>query len=146
MKALVRLLLGVYLIIATYLAYPSFMIMIQDESTQAVVDASQSDEQWEFLKDYAKLIQWAERHGYKLTAGELYRTMYQQRYYVAKGLSWTYNSKHLKRKAGDLNLFIDGKYITSKEAYRPLGEYWESLDSKNRWGGRFNDAPHFERR
>jgi hypothetical protein len=35
-----------------------------------------------------------------------------------------------------------------------LGDYWESLDENNRWGGDFNgndkkdgfiDAPHFER-
>jgi hypothetical protein len=120
--------------------------MFEQDNTPQVVDATTSDDQWNFLQDFAELILWAKSKGYKLTAGELYRTMYQQRYYVAKGLSWTYNSKHLKRKAGDLNLFIDGKYQTSKEAYRPLGLYWESLNPKNRWGGRFNDAPHFERR
>jgi len=112
------------------------------------LDAGLSDEQWEFLKDVSKLIQYANENGYKLTGGELYRTMYQQRYYVANGLSWTYNSYHLKRLAIDLNLFVDGKYTTKCKDYEPLGEYWESLNPKNKWGGSWHskDCPHLERR
>jgi hypothetical protein len=32
---------------------------------------------------------------------------------------------------------------------KPVGEFWESLDTKNSWGGNWNsfkDVPHFERR
>ncbi len=147
MKKLTIYITGVYIAVATWLATPTVMEWVQDHEYTPVtqLDAGGSDEQWEFLKDYALLIQYAEDSGYKLTAGELYRTMYQQRKYVRDGLSWTYNSYHLKRKAGDFNLFINGKYITHKEAYKPLGIYWESLSPKNRWGGRFNDSPHMER-
>jgi len=149
MKILVRIFVGIYIVVATWLAIPSVMEYVQDNQytdTTVSLAASGSDEQWEFLKDYAKLINHADELGYKLTAGEIYRTMYQQRKYVRDGLSWTYNSYHLKRKAGDLNLFVNGKYQTSKASYAILGTYWESLSPKNRWGGRFNDAPHFERR
>ena len=131
----------------TMLAIPTIQVYYE-ELHPPTVEASNSDEQWEFLKDYAKLIEYADVLGYKLTAGELTRTAYQQRYNIAHGLSWTMNSYHLKRKAGDLNLFIGGTYQTSIEAYRTLGEYWESLDSKNKWGGswqRTPDAPHFQR-
>jgi hypothetical protein len=125
-------------------AWPTVEVML--DSDTPTLEAGQSDDQWEFLKDYAKLIQYADEQGYKLTAGEVYRTKYQQRYYLTHGLSWTMNSYHLKRKAADINLFIDGKYVTEKSAYLPLGVFWEGLHPKNRWGGRFNDAPHFERR
>ena len=35
------------------------------------------------------------------------------------------------------------------KALRPFGDYWESLNPKNSWGGSwasFKDVPHFERR
>jgi peptidoglycan L-alanyl-D-glutamate endopeptidase CwlK len=57
-------------------------------------------------------------------------------------------SIHLKRCAIDLNFFKDGKIIWDKATIEPLGIYWESLHSKNRWGGHFSnlvDCPHFER-
>lgn len=149
MKALLLFVLGVYIIVTTWLAVPTILEWVQDKEYskdyKELLGAGASDQQWAFLKDYAKLIEFADEQGYKLTAGELYRTMYQQKKYVRDGLSWTYNSYHLKRKAGDLNLFVNGKYQTSKSSYAILGRYWESLDPKNRWGGRFNDAPHFER-
>ena len=148
MKTLIRLIGTIYIIVVSWLAIPTVLEWYNDDNYAEIttLEASASDEQWEFLKDYAELIQYADMLGYKLTAGEIQRTMYQQRKYVRDGLSWTYNSYHLKRKAGDLNLFIDGRYQTSKEAYRELAIFWEGLDPHNKWGGRFNDAPHFERR
>ncbi len=45
----------------------------------------------------------------------------------------------------DMSLFINDKYQRKTAAYKPLGDYWESLDPLNRWGGRFDDGNHFER-
>ena len=120
--------------------------------------------QSEFIQDLAKLITWAFANGYQLTGGELYRTKNQQYLYyfgfdliynkvlsLAKGIrrSKTMKSKHLDRLAQDLNLFINvnGKWKLTykKEEFKPLGEYWESLNDKNIWGGRFNDTDHFQR-
>lgn len=102
--------------------------------------------QSEFLCDVAKLILWAKEQGFQLTGGELFRTPEQQEIYIKTGKSKTSNSKHLKRLAIDLNLFIDGQYMTDKESYKPLAEYWKSLNPKNKagydWGW---DANHFER-
>ncbi len=150
MKKIKIYLIGAYIVIATILAFPQAQFLWyeatkEEDSTQAL-QAGLSDDQWEFLKDYYKLLQYADDLGYKVTAGELYRTKYQQRRYIQQGLSWTMNSYHLKRKAGDLNLFINNKYITNCEGYDILGDYWESLSPSNRWGGRFGDCPHFERR
>lgn len=108
---------------------------------------SLSDKQWEFLKDVANLINYAEELDYKLTAGEIYRTRYQQRRYIATGRSQTMNSKHLKRLAIDLNLFIEGDLTYDFDDFEVLGNYWESLNENNVWGGRwkFKDTNHFQR-
>lgn len=106
-------------------------------------------EQAAFLQDAAALIQYAAQHGWTITAGELYRTPEQQDIYVKTGRSKTNNSYHLKRLAIDLNFFKDGKLIYDVQALKPLGQFWESLNPKNSWGGNwssFKDVPHFERR
>ncbi|MBB9356801.1 M15 family metallopeptidase, partial [Escherichia coli] len=53
------------------------------------------------------------------------------------------NSLHTLRLAVDFNLFINGEYQADTDAYRPLGEYWESIGGT--WGGRFSraDGNHF---
>ena len=55
------------------------------------------------------------------------------------------SSLHYIRLAIDLNLFVNGRYITSGDnpAYKELGVYWERLHELCRWGGRFDDANHF---
>ena len=111
--------------------------------------ASLSDTQWEFLQDIAKLILHASFLGVKLTGGELYRPERMQKYYVKIGKSTTMKSQHLKRLACDFNFFVDGDLIWEHELITELGEYWESLHPKNKWGGhwkKFRDTPHFQRK
>lgn len=69
--------------------------------------------------------------GYELTPGDTYPGKFKHK----KG-SW-----HEKGLAIDLNLFKDGKYLTSTESHRELGELWESLGGT--WGGRFKDGNHY---
>lgn len=54
-------------------------------------------------------------------------------------------SLHHTRLALDLNLFVDGQFITNGDdsAWTVLGNYWEQLDPACSWGGRFRDANHF---
>lgn len=111
--------------------------------------SSLREHQSAFAFDVSRLITFAFDRDMELTFGEAYRTEEQQALYVQKGLSRTMNSWHRKRLAVDLNLFIDGVYLTSAEPYKPLGEYWKSLSAHNKWGGDFpglGDANHFERR
>lgn len=106
-------------------------------------------EQAAFLIDVAKLVNKATELGFVVTGGELYRTPEQQQIHVRAGRSKTMNSIHLKRCAIDLNFFKDGKLTYDVAALRPVGDYWESLNPKNQWGGNwksFKDVPHFERR
>ena len=116
-----------------------------------------SDHQWEFLKDVALLIEFANQHDYKLTGGELWRPKEMQKIYFDSSRSKTMNSQHLKKLAIDLNVFFDGRSLNRRDDWdqiKFLGDYWESLSDLNRWGGDFNkndikdgfiDSPHFER-
>ena len=109
---------------------------------------SLSQEQAAFLLDACKLIQKATELGFTVTGGELYRTAEQQEIYLKTGKTKTMASNHLKRCAIDLNFFKDGQLVWDKQQLAPLGQYWESLNPKNRWGGNFKslvDVPHFER-
>lgn len=104
--------------------------------------------QAEFLHDVASLIHWATTEGFTVTAGELFRSIEQQRIHVKAGRSKTMSSQHMKRLAIDLNFFVKGQLTWDKTVLAPVGAYWESLNPKNRWGGNFKslcDVPHFER-
>lgn len=112
-------------------------------------------EQVAFTDDVIRLLAWARNNGYEVTLGEAWRTPEQQKIYVEAGRSKTLKSQHLSRLAVDLNVFKDGR-LCGRDQIRPLGEYWERLHPKNRWGGSwrglveagkstFVDTPHFER-
>lgn len=113
-----------------------------------------SEKQRIFTYNIACLIHFAyDQLGIELTFGEAYRTKEQQKIYVEQGKSQTTNSNHLNRLAVDFNFFVNGKLTYDWEVVKPLGDYWESLHPKNRWGGDWNkngikdgfiDTPHFE--
>lgn len=101
-----------------------------------------SEKQQLFAVMIADLIHWAQEHGYRLTFGEAYRTP-EQAALNAKSGKGIRSSLHTLRLAVDFNLFINGEYQADTDAYRPLGEYWESIGGT--WGGRFSraDGNHF---
>lgn len=102
------------------------------------------DQQQRFVPLVAKLIEFAYAQGYALTFGEAFRTPEQAQWNAAHGKGIV-NSLHCDRLAIDFNLFKDGVLLTDAESYRPLGEYWKTLDPDCRWGGDFSkpDADHF---
>ena len=105
-------------------------------------------EQAAFLLDVCRLVAYATDCGFTVTGGELWRSPEQQKIYVDTGRSKTMQSNHLRRLAIDLNFFKNGQLIYDIEQLRPLGQMWEQLDARNRWGGNFKslrDVPHFER-
>lgn len=106
-----------------------------------------SQKQRKFTLLVARLILWAYSKGYELTLSEAYRTPEQAKLNAksGKGIS---NSLHTQRLAIDLNLFIKGVYQAGALAYKPLGDYWKSLDPECCWGGDFKgktagDGGHF---
>ena len=103
------------------------------------------EHQQAFSRDLVKLMSKAFELGYEIRMGEVERTIEQQKIYVHTGRSKTMNSNHLKKCAADLHFVKAGKFCYPQE----LGDYWETLDPINSWGGNwksFKDKPHFERR
>ena len=90
----------------------------------------------------ASLIKEAHFRGYAVTFGEAYRSP-EEAARMAKLGKGIKNSLHCQRLALDLNLFKDGKYLSSTEAHQPLGEWWEQQHPLCRWGGRFKDGNHY---
>ena len=98
-----------------------------------------------FVRDLVKLLSYAHANGYETRLGEVERTVEQQKLYMASGRSATMDSMHLKKCAADIHFTKDGVLCDPQE----LGDYWESLNPLNRWGGNwktFKDKPHFERK
>jgi peptidoglycan L-alanyl-D-glutamate endopeptidase CwlK len=114
-----------------------------------------------FALNLSKLISYAFSIGYEITMGEVLRTNDQQLLYFegytlikedgvvklvkTKPKSKTMNGYHPKKLAADINVFVNGAYKTDKETYKPLAEYWKSLNEKNisgyDWGW---DLNHFQ--
>lgn len=124
------------------------------------------EKQREFTLMLAGLITWAYAHGMELTLGEAFRSDEQAEInalgadgrralcrllqplfpQLAAAIanntgSGIRGSLHGQRLAVDVNLFLGGVFQTTTEAYRPLGEQWESIGGT--WGGRFGDGNHF---
>lgn len=92
----------------------------------------------------AKLIRYIYAEGYEVTLGDAFR---DPRVHGEWGEKKSYShpeSNHKRRLAIDLNLFKDGVYLASSQEHERFGRYWESLNKKNRWGGRWNDGNHYE--
>ena len=107
------------------------------------------DEQNKFSLDLCRLLVKASELGFMVSLREVGRTAEQQAIYVKTGRSQTMKSNHLRNCAGDIYFMKDGELVLAKADLQGLGDYWESLDVKNSWGGNWNsfkDIPHFERR
>jgi hypothetical protein len=98
-----------------------------------------------FVALVASLILEAHKAGYELTFGEAYRSP-EEAERLAKLGKGIKNSLHCHRLAIDFNLFKDGKYLSSTESHRPLGDWWEAQHPLCRWGGHFSraDGNHYE--
>ena len=106
---------------------------------------SLSAKQQRFTECLCTLIAYGIGRGYGFTLGDAYR---DPRVHGKMGVKKSYaaaKSVHKMRLAADLNLFVDGDYITdgAHPAYVELGEFWRGIDPDARWGGDFKDANHF---
>jgi hypothetical protein len=91
-----------------------------------------------FAVNVAKLILFINEQGHTCRFGEAWRTPEQAKWNAERGIGIV-NSLHCDRLAVDLLLSKDGVWITTREPYIPFGQYWESLNSLNRWGGDWNN-------
>jgi len=127
-------------------------------------------EQWAYLRDEARLIEFIYQSEYTAVGGERQRSFATQQQKYDAGLSKAKpgQSQHQKCQASDFDFFDEtGKWLdvpvksnfpdevsyllaikTHKEKIKPFGDYWESLDPHNFWGGNIKglyDPGHFER-
>ena len=113
-----------------------------------------------FLVDFCMLVMEAQRLGFKVSGGELWRPEEMQALYLKQGKTQVAHSKHQDKLAGDLNFMFGDVFVNGLPALEaiailaPLGHFWENLRLGNRWGGNFDrdwskpdnfkDVPHFE--
>jgi len=86
--------------------------------------------QSEFVRMVGLLIQYATQQGYEITFGDAWASAGHKD-----------NSFHYKRLAIDLNLFKNGRYLTSTKSHEPLGQFWISIGGS--WGGAWDDGNHY---
>ena len=98
-------------------------------------------EQIEFTKKVARLIDYVFSQGYGCTLGDAYRDPRVHGGYGEKRGYGAADSFHKKRLAIDLNLFKDGHFLSSSKDHEPIGVWWEKQGGT--WGGRFRDGNHY---
>ena len=91
--------------------------------------------QSEFAKRVTLLLIYIHQCGYEVTFGDAARM--DRKGHIK-------NSKHYRRLAIDINLFLKGRYLRATRAHLKFGEFWEKLGGI--WGGRFKrpDGNHYE--
>ncbi len=97
-----------------------------------------------FMRLLPRLIDKAHELGFDIRGGDLFRDPRSHGAIGEEGPYGNRNSNHKRKCAIDLNLFKEGKYLTTTEAHRELGEWWDDLHEQTRWGGNYNDANHYE--
>lgn len=92
------------------------------------------DDQQIFATCVGHLLLWATTAGYQVTLGDAW----------AKS-GHCNGSFHYRRLAIDLNLFKDGRWLTTTEAHQSLGDFWKTLHPRCTWGGDFTtpDGNHY---
>lgn len=102
------------------------------------------DRQVMFAKCLAKLILFADSKGWEVTLAEGYIGDSINK--PSEDTPHLRSGTHFLRLGQDINLFINGKWITTMcEEYRILGEFWKSLSPLCFWGGDLKklDLNHF---
>jgi hypothetical protein len=93
-----------------------------------------------FAKLVPQLLLEAHRLGYAVTLGECWRSPEEAKRLDGTGAGIK-ASLHCDRLAIDVNLYLDGRWLTRSEEYAVVGSYWKSLHPLCRWGGDFTTRP-----
>lgn len=103
-----------------------------------------SEKQRLFGKYFNMLLTWLLANGYEYIIEEVKRTQAQAEANAASGAG-ILHSLHLIKLAADLSIFKDNHLLQTVEQYKPIGDYWKSLNPLCCWGGDFHkpDADHF---
>lgn len=100
-----------------------------------------------FTKLICQLTLWIYDQGYAVRDGDAYRDprVHGEMGIKKEGSYSAANSYHKQKLARDLNLFKDGKYLTSTADHAFIGEKWKSMHPLCTWGGDFKspDGNHY---
>jgi len=105
------------------------------------------EKQQVFSKLLARFITDLHLRGYEVTFGEVYRPPEMAEIYASQGRGIK-NSLHTIKLAADLNIFYQGKFLTTKKELEIPGKLWKSYTTsiaQTCWGGDFKepDANHY---
>ena len=89
-----------------------------------------------FSRLIAELILHIYEVGFQVRCGDFQAFAVDKRHKVG--------SLHYVRCAADLNLFKDGKFLTTEADHKPFAIYWEAMHPNCRNGWRYGDANHYE--
>lgn len=105
-----------------------------------------------FCRLLSQLIAWIFARGWEVTLADggvtLMRKVQTSEGITVRAIDREHmdGSLHYSRLAQDLNLFVDGVWITKADhpAWLAIGKFWKSLDPDCAWGGDFasKDANH----
>lgn len=84
---------------------------------------------------FTKLIPFIYSKGYRIRPGDYFRDPRVHGDYGVKQGYASAGSLHKLKLAFDLNLTLDGKYLTRTKDHQEFGEYWLTLHESCRWGG-----------
>jgi hypothetical protein len=103
------------------------------------------EKQFQFSKLFCILLNKAFELGFNVTISEVERPDFTAKKYKELGIG-SESSLHRIKLAADINLFKGKTYLPKTEDHKTLGEFWESLSTKEykcTWGGRFGDGNHY---
>lgn len=121
--------------------------MIDIKSTTIIKPASQlKQDQWAFAEGIGKLLTFVRINNWAVLGYQQIKVRLGDFNRPDKHGHMN-NSRHYEMCAGDIILDVNGEYITDSHhpVYVEMGRFWESLDKRFRWGGRFRevDGNHF---
>jgi hypothetical protein len=100
------------------------------------------EKQHMFSKTLARFILDLASRGYYVTLGEAWRPNSQAQLYAISGKGIV-NSNHCIRLAVDLNIFLDGVWLVTRDELEIPGKLWKSYSNdlvECCWGGDFKSA------
>ena len=80
-----------------------------------------------FGRLYAEHLVWLTEQGYQFRLGDVFASVGHRK-----------GSMHYLKLAGDINLFLDGKYLRTAEDHELSGRRWEMRHELTRWGGNWD--------
>lgn len=106
---------------------------------------SLGQKQRRFARAIPRLIDMVHTLGLECTIGDVFRDPRAFGHYGAKRAYSSAHSNHKLKLAIDINLFRNGRYLSSTSSHRELGLWWMAQGEDHEWGGAHgrSDGNHY---